>query len=323
MLTTPVVRCLYHQVPGAEIHFLTKKAFAPVLQHNPYIHRLHLLDGDLNAAVKPLKQENFDGVIDLHHNLRSLRVKKILGAPSRSFAKLNIEKWLLTGLKINVLPSVHIVDRYLDTVRHLGVENDGKGLDYFLNPAGASMPELLPAAVQEGFIGLVAGAALATKRLPVEQLQNLCSRLSYPVVILGGPEDREAGEKIAAIRPELVVNACGKLNLNQSAALVKRSRLIISHDTGLMHIAAAFQKPIISIWGNTVPAFGMDPYYGRENAAVPAFRFEVQGLKCRPCSKIGYDRCPKGHFNCMTRQPLDQIADAANRLFEQTAYPLS
>ncbi|MBK5286208.1 MAG: glycosyl transferase, partial [Bacteroidia bacterium] len=108
-------------------------------------------------------------------------------------------------------------------------------------------------------------------------------------------------------------NAAGKFSLNQSAAIIKHSKKVIAHDTGLMHIAAAFKKEIISVWGNTVPEFGMFPYYGDDQ--VHSSKFEVQSLKCRPCTKIGYDRCPKGHFKCMVLQDENKIAAFANGEF--------
>ena len=312
VLTTPVIRCLKQQVPGAEVHVLTKQAFRTVLEHNPYIDHLHLVKDDLELAIERLKAFDFDHIIDLHHNLRSLRVKRGLGKPARSFHKLNIEKWLLTSFKINRLPNVHIVDRYMDTVAAFGVRNDGRGLDYFLGEQDHVAAADIPTSHIAGFIGLVIGAALNTKKLPVEKLQELCRLINHPIVLLGGPEDREAGEQVATVDPVKVYNACGKFTLNESADLVRKARLVITHDTGLMHIAAAFQRPIISIWGNTVPAFGMGPYYGQSH--TPSQIFEVDGLRCRPCSKIGYKRCPKGHFKCMSLQPMEQIARAATNM---------
>jgi heptosyltransferase-2 len=79
----------------------------------------------------------------------------------------------------------------------------------------------------------------------------------------------------------------------------------VTHDTGLMHIAAAFGRPIISLWGNTAPAFGMTPYYG--DRPVPYGIMETKGLWCRPCSKIGYEKCPMGHFRCMERIDPEQV----------------
>ncbi|HEX8357242.1 MAG TPA: glycosyltransferase family 9 protein, partial [Segetibacter sp.] len=111
--------------------------------------------------------------------------------------------------------------------------------------------------------------------------------------------------EIASVDPIKIYNSCGKFNLNESADLVRRAKLIITHDTGLMHIAAAFKKPVISVWGNTVPSFGMAQYYG--DTMVANDRLEVKDLWCRPCSKIGYSKCPLGHFKCMERQDVSSL----------------
>lgn len=324
VLTTPVVRCLKKQVVTAEVHYLTKPAFRSILEANPYIDKIHTLQDDWQAMIHQLQHEDFDYVIDLHHNLRTLKVKRALGKRSFSFNKLNIDKWLLTALKINRLPDVHIVDRSLDTLSSFGVQNDGRGLDYFIPEKDKIKEEDIPASHHAGYIGIVIGAALNTKQYPLHHFQSLCRALEHPVILLGGKEDVEEGDAIAAIDKFKIYNACGKFNINESADLVRRSKLIISNDTGLMHIAAAFQKPIISLWGNTVPEFGMYPYYGSpvtleglavqkttvekklalaissgQQPGVPFDMMEIEGLSCRPCSKIGYRKCPKGHFKCM------------------------
>lgn len=306
VLTTPVIRCVKKQVPNAEVHYLTKYSFRAIIESSPYVDKLHLLDENLDQVIARLKKENYDYVIDLHHNLRTLKVKRALGkAVAFSFNKFNIQKWLLTALKINVMPKVHIVDRYMETVRSLGVKNDGKGLDYFIPDEDIVPDNDIPAAHSLGFIGVVIGAALNTKKLPLDKLKQLCTEINHPIILLGGPEDRNDGEEIASVDPVKIYNSCGKFNLNESADLVRRSKLIITHDTGLMHIAAAFRKPIISVWGNTVPGFGMAPYYGL--ATQPENMMEVKGLSCRPCSKIGYNKCPLGHFKCMNKQDVEQI----------------
>lgn len=307
MLTTPVIRCLKQQVPDAEVHYLTKHSFKGIIESNPYVDKLHLLHHDFDDLMNELKQEQFDYIIDLHHNLRTLKVKKAFKkVPAYSFNKLNIKKWVLTAFKINLLPHVHIVDRYMETVKSFGVTNDGKGLDYFI-PAKDVVPDSdIPAAQSLGYIGIVIGAAHNTKKLPLHKLKELCVKIDHPVILLGGPEDREIGNEIASIDPIKIYNSCGKFSLNESADLVRRAKVIVTHDTGLMHIAAAFKKPIISIWGNTVPSFGMAPYFG--NSAVKHDLFEVKGLWCRPCSKIGYSKCPLGHFKCMEKQNVQEIA---------------
>jgi len=310
VLTTPVIRCLKQQVPGAEVHFLTKSDFRGLVDDNPYIDKVQVLGSSWDLMMHQLQYEEYDYIIDLHHNLRTLRIKNALkGVKHFSFDKLNIEKWLLTALKINRLPDIHIVDRYLDTLKQFIVVNDGKGLDYFIPEKDKVKDRDLPFSHLMGYIGIVIGAALNTKKLPVHKLQQLCAGLNYPIVLLGGPEDRKTGTEIASVDPMKIYNSCGKFTLNESADLVRLAKLIVTHDTGLMHIAAAFKKPIISIWGNTIPEFGMAPYYGNE--PIKNDQAEIKNLSCRPCSKIGYDKCPKGHFKCMELQDMGRIGEIA------------
>ena len=309
VLTTPVVRCLKLQVADVEVHYLTKFSFHKVIASNPYVDKFYYLNNDWDLLMHELKDENYDCIIDLHHNLRTLKIKKALKVKSFAFNKLNIQKWLLTNFKINRMPDVHIVDRYLETVKSFGVKNDFKGLDYFIPIEEETKQTDLPQSHHLGFIGLVIGAAHATKRLPLQKLKDLCMALDHPIVLMGGPEDSAIGEQIASMNNIKIYNACGKFSINESADLVRKAKLIITHDTGLMHIAAAFKKPIISVWGNTVPAFGMTPYYG--NNPVSSSQFQISGLGCRPCSKNGHDSCPKKHFKCMELQDVHQIAAMA------------
>lgn len=311
VLTTPVIRCLKQQVPGAEVHFLTKASYRNLVDANPYIDKIQVLGSSWDLMMHQLQTEQYDYIIDLHHNLRTLRIKKILrAAKSFSFDKLNIEKWLLTALKINRLPQVHIVDRYLATLDKFNVVNDGQGLDYFFPETDKIIDKDLPMSHRFGYVGVVIGAALNTKKLPVRKLKELCELINHPIILLGGPEDRTEGEEIASIDPIKIYNACGKFSLHESAHMVQLAKLVVTHDTGLMHIAAAFKKPIISIWGNTVPEFGMGPYYGNEK--VKNEIFEMKQLGCRPCSKIGYRKCPKGHFKCMELQDTKQITQSVH-----------
>jgi heptosyltransferase-2 len=313
VLTTPVVRCLKQQV-DCVIHYVTKKEYAGIVKTNPHIDKVIEYDGDWDMLMRELKSNRYDYIIDLHHNARTLRLKRMLNIPSFSFNKLNINKWLLTALKINTMPNVHIVDRYMETLSKFNVTNDGNGLDYFIPELDEVKQSDLPSSHLFGYIGLVIGAAHNTKKLPVEKLKELCSKIHYPIILLGGKEDKETGDIIAAVDKGNVYNACGKFNLNESADIVRKAKLIITHDTGLMHIAAAFKKPIISIWGNTIPSFGMAAYYG--NIQMPNATFEVGNLKCRPCSKIGHNSCPKRHFNCMNQQNIDAIVNSVNALLK-------
>jgi ADP-heptose:LPS heptosyltransferase len=316
VLTTPVARCLKKQT-GAEVHFLTKSSFKSVVASNPYIDKVYTIDKEVREVLPGLKREGYDAIVDLHHNLRSWQVKRALSpAPAYSFDKLNWEKWLMVRFKINRLPNIHIVDRYLAAAGPLGVTNDGQGLDYFIPPADeVDAPALLAQILGERgialvtpfeYIAFVIGAAHATKRLPPAKITAACKQMAPRIVVLlGGPEDSSTGAEIARNAGGHVVDLCGKMKLNQSASLVRQAARVITHDTGLMHIAAAFQKEIISVWGNTIPEFGMYPYYpaGKQrNKSV-----EVNSLSCRPCSKIGFQACPRGHFNCMEQIDLGEL----------------
>lgn len=271
------------------------------------MNKVYTLGESFELMLHELAVEEYDYIIDLHHNLRTLRIKRFLNRVKWfSFDKLNVAKFVYTSFKINMLPRKHIVDRYLETVVSLGVTNDGMGLDYFIPEKDRTVKKDIPVPHQLGYIGIVIGAALNTKKLPLHKLIELCKSMPYPVILLGGKEDWDNGNEIAAVDEIKIYNACGKFNLNESADLVRNARLVITHDTGLMHIAAAFQKPVISVWGNTVPAFGMYPYYGSQSRQQYEI-VEINHLWCRPCSKIGYDKCPLGHFKCMEKIEVSNI----------------
>lgn len=316
VLTSPVVRCLKTQLKPVEIHYLTKKAFASILESNPYIDKVYTFDKveqPLKEVVQALQKEQYDIVVDLHKNFRSWYVSRKLGVRTLSFQKLNLQKWLLTQFKINWMPEVHIVDRYLDTVRSLKVSNDGKGLDYTIPPADyVNLASLDPRLQAKQYLVFVIGAAHATKRLPPSKIKTICSLLKEELIVLiGGKGDAEAAKLIEKAGPQ-VINTCGQFNLHQSASIVDQAKLVIAHDTGFMHIAAALKRPIVSIWGNTVPKFGMYPYLPADG---PDFSIiEQPNLACRPCSKIGYAECPKGHFNCMNQLEESTVVKAIQQL---------
>jgi len=311
VLTSPVVRCLKNQVIDAEVHFVTKSRFACLVNQNPYIDKVHLLTGNINDLIARLKEENFDYIIDLHHNLRSSRIKSRLKCPAFTFNKLNIEKYLLVNFKINRLPEIHIVDRYLETLSVFDVVNDGEGLDFFIPEQENFNLKELPEEFRKGYIAFVIAGTRATKKLPEQKAAEICNSIDFPVILLGGEQEQEAGESILRQSKGNVLNFAGKVGLNQSASLVRDASLVLSNDTGLMHIAAAFNKKILSFWGNTVPAFGMTPY----NAHPASEMMEVAGLKCRPCSKLGYRKCPKKHFKCMEDQNVERAVQWINRNF--------
>lgn len=339
-----------------EIHYLTKKTFASILETNPHISKVYTIDKKISEIRSALRKEQYDFIIDLHHNLRSFLVKWSMPfVKSYSYKKLNFEKWLMVNFKNNRLPNQHIVDRYLETVKPLGVKNDNKGLDFFLNEK-ATIKRFPPLEGATGrnqqYIALPIGAGRNTKALTIEKIVNICQSVNYPIVLLGGKQEVEKGKEIEKLlrvaniplpdrlkrgiasydktnilgnesfhsseesSSNQVTNLVGKCSLLESAAIVNNATVVVTGDTGLMHIAAAFQKPIVSIWGNTIPEFGMYPYYpkGKDLNQI----IENKDLTCRPCSKIGYEECPQGHFKCIKNLQIAEITASITKVMEET-----
>ncbi len=314
VLTSAVVRCLKLQVKNAEIHALTKLNYAQLYAKNPHISKVHLLSNSLSGTIKELKNEHFDYIVDLHTNLRSFRVRLALGVKSVGFPKLNVRKYLLVHFKWQVMPDVHVVDRYFGAVKQLGVTNDGLGLDFFTDESDRLQENEIPLSHRQGYYAFVIGGNHLTKILPPAKVIETISLLDKPVILLGGKEDMVRAQEIESSLPQKVWNLCGKISLGQSATLVKDAKGVFTNDTGLMHIAAAFNKPVVSIWGNTVPELGMYPYIPLHPGRVAII--EQNGLSCRPCSKIGYPKCPKGHFNCMNQHKATQLVSAMRGVIE-------
>jgi len=309
VLTTPVIRCLKSQMENIKLHVLTKSQYSVLFESNPNVDQTHKWGKDNKEVINTLKSEEFDYVIDLHNNIRTKKIKTILKSKAYSFPKLNVQKWLYVNFKWNRMPDVHIVDRYFKAVKELGVKNDLQGLDYFIpNKDEVDLP------VEFGsteIVSVAIGAQFATKRLPVSKMVEILSSLKIPIVLLGGKEDYAIAEEIIQLSDSKLHNACGKFNLNQSASVVRQSKVLLTHDTGLMHIAAAYNTPIVSVWGNTVPEFGMYPYKP-QNPELYSIH-EVEGLPCRPCSKIGFQKCPKNHFKCMNQQDVEEIVNSIEK----------
>lgn len=307
VLTSPVVRGLKQQLKNAVVHFVTKKKHAGLVCSNPYIDKVHLLDDNIGELIEELEAESFDYIIDLHQNIRSNRIKRQLKSPSFSFNKLNWEKWLMVQLKIDKLPEQHIVERYMKTVSVFDVKDDAKGLDFFIPDDEVFRTNELPEPFRKGYVAFVIAGTYFTKKLPTEKVSEICQNISHPVILLGGKTEQEEGEKILSESKGNVLNYAGKITLNQSASLVRDAEVVLTNDTGLMHIAAAFKKKILSFWGNTIPGFGMVPYQSDPRSKI----LEGSELKCRPCSKLGYQKCPKKHFKCMheidTKVAIDWI----------------
>jgi ADP-heptose:LPS heptosyltransferase len=280
-----------------------------VSEANPYVDQFHYFDKDLSATIQELKACNFDYIIDLHKNLRTLRIRLALGVPYLSYNKLSVEKFLLTKFQVNRMADRHISLRSVDALAPLGVVYDGKGLDYFV-PSEVSQPVFF----LEGYVALVIGASYATKKLPLDSLKDLCSQIPYPIVLVGGKEEVADGDSLAALHPERIVNTCGAYSLHESTLIVQKAKVVISHDTGMLYIACAFEKNVIAIWGATSPALQVEPFMPVDSKAQ-VFQSIVPDLACQPCSNFGTKTCPKGHFACMKQQDLPEIARQVEQMW--------
>ena len=278
------MRCVKKQVENAEVHVLCKEAYAFIHEASPYIDKVWTFKESLSEVLPSLKEEGFDFIVDLHKNIRSKRVRSSLkGVKYATFPKLNFQKWLLVNTGIDRLGDRHIVDRYFEAARALGVKNDGEGLDYFLKEEHKVDLEGAPFDSAQGageYLVWVIGGQHAGKRMDKVKILDNLLQWEYPSLILGGAEDEEVGQFLAENCPH-AKSLCGQISFNDSAYLVKNAKAVISHDTGLMHVAAAFKKDVLSIWGQTSPRFGMYPYMAGENSLI------LEPERRRTLSKLG------------------------------------
>ncbi len=304
VLTSPIIRCIKNQIIESEIHFLTKDSFAGLLAYHPYIQKIHSLKkNDLSAIIESLKTENFDCIIDLHKNIRTFKIKRALHIKSYSFAKLNIQKWLFVNFKIDLLPEKHIIDRYFEGIQSLGITNDQNGIDFYL-PHNFTYDLKIHALHKHNFYVVALGATYYTKQIPIDTLNALFKQLNDAPIVLIGHGEVDYNKSISIMenpKNKTMINLCNQLTIHESASLIQQSKLLLTGDTGMMHIASSFDVPIVTLWGNTHPKFGMYAYrnYGIKNYIVD--------LPCHPCSKLGNNACPRQHFHCMKKQDIDKI----------------
>jgi len=298
LLTFPVVEALQHKYPSAEIHFLTKPSNKSVLELLSGKVHPRFLQESLVQTAKQLRRERYDLVIDLHNNLRTFLLQALMLKGSwHRFRKLNFQKWLLTSFKWNTLPKVHVVERYAQAAK--------------VNPTSVTLVVNNPAfdSLTSNYVAWVLGATFSTKQFPLSKLIETIERLDMPIILLGGDKENALASSLQAHFPSLI-SLVGKTSLTEAASVLSKANVVVTNDTGLMHLAAFYGKPMVCIWGNTVPEFGMYPYQ-----STPVFHAQVRNLSCRPCSKIGHKTCPKGHFDCMLKQQTTEISEQITSLF--------
>ncbi|MFM7730668.1 MAG: glycosyltransferase family 9 protein [Flavobacteriales bacterium] len=317
VLTTPFVRALHEQLDGpVEIHYLTKKAFAPLLESNPRIHAVHTIEKSVQEILPTLEKVDFDYIIDLHSNIRSRVVKRKLKTLSFQVNKENWRKWLLVRFGWRKKSISHIVDRYMDTLRAFRCEPDNKGLEYYI-PSDLSITEQMKHATAMPFVVIALGATHRGKRVSENKWVELQKMQDYPAVLIGGPDEKALAQRIVQASSHTVINLCGELSLHQSAWIIAQSAVVVSGDTGMMHVGSAFKKNIVSLWGCTSPELGMSPYLPGEYSLI----IEPRNRKRRPCSKLG-DRCKYGDAHrCIEQLSTDEIKAAIEKLWALRTAP--
>ena len=314
---TPLLRALRRRHPDARITVVTKAAFAPLLAHNPRVTEVIGWDEtqSLAALGRQLKGRGFSHLLDLHGSLRSLALRRYVGGPWETYPKHRVARAVLIRTQREVYRDHRpVAERYFDAARGLDVEPDKGSLEMFLpRPTLRAAEEFLAAhgigAVRQ-LIAVAPGAAHFTKRWPLHHWCALVRRLvenGNDVVVVGGAEDREVGDAVAVAGAERAVRAAGEFDLPGSAALLKRSRALVSGDTGVMHLASAVGTPVVALFGPTVEPFGFFPYHAKATVLE-------RELYCRPCTSHGGPKCPEVHHRCMQDLTPEDVLEALRRL---------
>jgi len=327
ILASPFIRVLRHLNPQARIDFLVKSEYAELIKYNHHLSSVieltSLEDGELKEIKQTIRDEKYDVIFDLHNSLRSRYLRTFSGARHVAVVDKRVfARFVLVKFKWNIYRDiVSVADRYLEAGKSFGVQNDGKGLEIFIpadiqnNVAGVMSKFKLDR--YEIVIGIVPTARHKTKQWLQDRFVELGVKLSKEkkakVFIFGGKEEAEYCGDIAQminanLEANVAENFAGQFSLLETAASFDFYDLVVSNDTGLMHLAAARHKKVVAIFGSTVQEFGFYPY-GTKSIVV-----ERKGLSCRPCSHIGLDTCPQGHFRCMKDISVDDVLFAVRKI---------
>lgn len=310
ILTTPLLRELATAFPGVRLDYCTKEPFRALLEENPRLNALFTPDNPPAGR--------YDLVVDLQNNIRSRKLVRMLDAGRTvRYRKGNRKKWLLVKSGIDLTGEYRsVVERYREPVAGSGVKADERRCELYPSGEDRSFANALPGC-DGPRLALCFGAMHASKRFPPLKFARLLSLLfeamPLQVILLGGTDDAPYAADILQNIPtdmrKRVVDYAGRCSLMQTAAVLERSDAVLTNDTGLMHMASAFGKQLFVLFGSSVSSFGFLPYH------TPFELFEVSGLRCRPCSHIGRDFCPEGHFRCMNDISEDAVAGAILEYF--------
>jgi heptosyltransferase-2 len=335
LLSTPLIRLLHQKHPEAKIDYVISERYADLLRYHPHINILFEFqkssgfDG-LNQLAGKLVSADYDVILDIHNNLRSRWLTARLSGIARGTPVFRIKKqkfirFLLVNFKINLYRKIYgrilpVWEKYCQTAAKLGISaEDSEGIpELYIDDASVQSADKkrVDAGIDPPYITMAPGARHFTKRWPAEKYAALINRIYQDTrlrtLLLGGPEDRETSQAVLdKSQKGAVANLTGNLSLLETGTIIKGSKLLVTNDSGLMHMGSAVNVPLIAIFGSTVEEFGFFP--PKRNAHI----VENAGLYCRPCSHIGRKNCPKGHFRCMEEISPETVCTIALKLLKK------
>ena len=288
ILTEPLCRALREKHPDAQIDFLVKKEFAEIVSLFGSISNVITYDEKMSGS-------EYDVVLDVHNVLRSKRIRSKFGKNVHVINKRTFKRWLLVTFKINLLrDSPDVVERYFETAKELGVSDRGNA------------PKIeLKNVIKHKRVALCPGAKHWNKRWPPERFAEAARAFAakgFEIEIHGSSGESAIAEEVIRVAGLPIINQCGKYSLTELARHLAECEVAITNDSGLMHLCNALGLTTISIFGPTVNEFGFFPFNPFTSIII-----EEKGLECRPCTTIGSDRCPKGHFKCMKNITVERV----------------
>lgn len=295
LLTTPVIRALATQ-KSAEVHIITKALYQPLLADNDYITKVWKYE---STSVNDLRSEEFDHLVDLQGNLRSIRLKLSLGFMSPSYDKERLTTWRYLSSKDTRFQPTHVLDRYFGAASEFDLNYDGQGLDLNTDKLKVATQK----ETQLRNVAIVMGGTYVTKRLPQPLIANICSRVDYRFILLGGKDVDLKDEHYS----DNVTNMVGQTSIVESLEILRNVDLVVTGDTGMMHASAALNKAMIVVWGSTSLEMGFSPVYPEGRRRF--YRNVILSLSCQPCSKYGRPACPYGHMDCLNAVKEDELIE--------------
>jgi len=300
LLATPVPEVLKNLYSGSEIHWVVYKNFENSIRNNPNIDRIIAFEkGDnLKEIRKNIRSTEYDLIFDLHKNSKTYFLTRGLRNVFR-YDKRIIERFLLVFFK-RKYKTIPATEMYFAALKKAGIKTPDKWKLSFYPDADCETSTVAKYSLKkEPYAVLVPGASYFTKIWPKEHFKKLAEMILLEgkfkrIIVIGKGEDEETiGKYICGENNDKLLNLTGKLNLDETASVIKYSDIVITNDNGPMHLAECFKKRIVALFGCTTEELGFFPY-STDFKAV-----EVKELKCRPCTHFGRKKCPKGHFKCM------------------------